>query len=349
FIVLLGSGGAPASALGAAGGSQCATSGPLAGLSDGQAQSARTIVATATPIGGQKAALIAVMVALGETRLTNIDHGDRDSLGLFQQRANWGTSAQRMDPVWATTAFLTAPNLGLLVKVPGWKNLNPWIAAQGVQGSAWDGHTAQAQGLPPARDALTGKIVPPDGYGVGANYQAQHARAQAILAVIDGDAVKLDCGGIPSTLPPGDAARHGLPAAYDIRSIGANPAETKAVTFALAQLDKPYVFGAVGSDAFDCSGLMMAAWAQAAVILSHWTITQAEAGTPVASPAQMSPGDLILVPGSDGTLSAPGHVGMYIGHGLVVDAADEQVGIIVQPYREFVRVGGGLSGIRHIG
>ena len=348
FTLLLGGRGAPASALGAAGGAQCATSGPLAGLSDSQAQSARIIVAAASPIGGQRTALLALMVALDESGLSNIDHGDRDSLGLFQQRVSWGTAAQRMDPVWATTAFLTAPGEGLLVKVPDWKNLDPWAAAQDVQASAWDGHTAQAQGLPPARYALTGMVVPPDGYGVGANYEAQYAKAKALVTAIDGDAAKLDCGGIPSALSPGGAARHGLPSAYDIATSGANPGEAKAVTFALAQLYKPYVFGAAGPDAFDCSGLMLAAWAQAGVVLPHWTLAQSQAGTAVASPSQMAPGDLILVPGSDGTLAAPGHVGMYIGHGLVVDAADEQLGIIVQTYAGFIRAGGGLSGIRHI-
>src|SRR5204862_28514 len=107
-----------------------------------------------------------------------VEHGGSGSLGLFQQRANWGSAAQRMDPVWATTAFLTAPGRGLLVKVPGWARLDPWVAAQDTQVSAWDGHTAQEQGLPPARDTVTGKIVAPDGYGIGANYRAQYPKAQ---------------------------------------------------------------------------------------------------------------------------------------------------------------------------
>ncbi len=328
-------------------GSVCATSGPLAGLTDAQAQSARTVVATATPIGGQLASVIAVMVALTESDLVNVDHGDRDSVGLFQQRRNWGSVAQRMDPVWATTAFFTAPAMGLLAKVPGWSTAVPWVAAQETQVSAWDGHTAQADGLAPARDALTGQVVPPDGYGIGANYEAQYGRAQAIVAEVDGDAAALHCGQVPHL--PGDSARHGLPPGYDLATAGANPAEATAIRFALAQLDKPYVFDAAGPDAFDCSGLTMAAWAQAGVSLPHWTVTQAQAGTPVASQAAMSPGDLILVPGSDGTLAAPGHVGLYIGHGLVVDAADEQIGIVVQTFPDFIRVGGGLSAIRHVG
>jgi cell wall-associated NlpC family hydrolase len=328
-------------------GAVCATSGPLAGLTGAQAQAARTVVATATPLGGRRTAVIAVMVALAESELNNIDHGDRDSVGLFQQRGNWGSEAQRMDPVWATTAFLSAPGKGLLVRVPGWASLLPWVAAQDTQVSAWDGQTAQADGLAPARDALTGRVVPPDGYGVGANYEAQFSKAQTIVAEVNGDAVKRDCGGIPHL--PGDAARHGLPSGFDLATAGATPAEATAIRFALAQLDKPYVFAAAGPDAFDCSGLTMAAWAQAGVGLPHWTVTQALVGAAVTSRAAMSPGDLILVPGSDGTLAVPGHVGMYIGHGLVVDAADEQLGIIVQTFDDFVRAGGGLSAIRHVG
>jgi peptidoglycan DL-endopeptidase CwlO len=328
-------------------GSVCATSGPLPGLGVAEAQFTRTVVATATPIGGDRAAVIAVMTALAESGLNNLDHGDRDSLGLFQQRASWGSAVQRMDPVWATTAFLTAPGKGLLSKMPNWANEQPWVAAQDTQVSAWDGHTAQAAGLPPARDALTGQVVPPDGFGVGANYEAQYDKARAIVAHVGDDAAKLDCGGMRRV--PGDAARHGLPQGYDLATSGANPAEAMAIRFALAQLDKPYVFGAVGPDAFDCSGLTMAAWAQSGVSLPHRTVRQEQAGAAVASPAAISPGDLILVPGSDGTLAAPGHVGMYIGHGLVVDAADEQLGIIVQTVSDFVRIGGGLSAIRHVG
>jgi cell wall-associated NlpC family hydrolase len=82
--------------------------------------------------------------------------------------------------------------------------------------------------------------------------------------------------------------------------------------------------------------------------LDHFTGSQANAGPPVTNSAAMAPGDLILVPGDDGTLAAPRHVGMYIGDGLVVNAADPTDGIRVQTFADFVRVGGGLSTIRHI-
>jgi cell wall-associated NlpC family hydrolase len=139
---------------------------------------------------------------------------------------------------------------------------------------------------------------------------------------------------------------NGLPTTY-ARPTGTTTAETVAVTYALAQLGKPYLWGGIGSAAFDCSGLTMMAWRQASVSLLHFTGDQINEGSVVVSFATISPGDLVLVPGSDGTIANPGHVGIYIGGGLVESAVDVQYGIIVQPYAQFVS--GGLSGIRHVG
>ena len=91
----------------------------------------------------------------------------------------------------------------------------------------------------------------------------------------------------------------------------------------------------------------MAAWQRGGVSLPHDAAAQAQAGTPTSA-AALAPGDLVLVPGDDGTLAAPGHVGLYIGSGLVVNAADEQIGIRVQTYANFLQVGHGLAALRHI-
>lgn len=156
-----------------------------------------------------------------------------------------------------------------------------------------------------------------------------------------------DCGAAALvTLPNSAVVNNGLPLDYVIPP-GATAGETVAVTFALAQLGKPYLWGGVGPNAFDCSGLTMMSWAQAGVTLLHYTGDQIDEGTPVASYADISPGDLVLVPGSDGTVVNPGHVGIYIGEGLVESAVDVQYGVIVQPYSYFVS--GGLSGIRYVG
>ena len=156
-----------------------------------------------------------------------------------------------------------------------------------------------------------------------------------------------NCGASSSaTLPSSPVIDSGLPSNYVIPA-NATTVETVAITYALAQLGKPYLWGGSGPDAFDCSGLTMLAWAQAGVTLLHYTGDQINEGVVVPSYAGISPGDLVLVPGSDGTISNPGHVGMYLGDGLVESAVDVQYGIIVQPYSAFV--GGGLSGIRHVG
>ena len=123
--------------------------------------------------------------------------------------------------------------------------------------------------------------------------------------------------------------------------------EAIAVNYALAQLGRRYLWGGLGPAAYDCSGLTMMAWRQAGVSLLHYTGDQMREGSPVPSYATIAPGDLVLVPGSDGTIADPGHVGLYIGQGLVESAVDLQYGIVVQPYVQFVS--GGLSAIRHVG
>ena len=156
-----------------------------------------------------------------------------------------------------------------------------------------------------------------------------------------------NCGASSSaTLPSSPVLNDGLPSNFVVPA-NATTVETVAISYALTQLGKPYLWGGSGPDAFDCSGLTMMAWAQAGVSLLHYTGDQINEGVAVSSYADISPGDLVLVPGSDGTIFNPGHVGMYIGDGLVESAVDVQYGIIVQPYSAFV--GGGLSGIRHVG
>ena len=156
-----------------------------------------------------------------------------------------------------------------------------------------------------------------------------------------------DCGAAAiATLPGSPVAENGLPANYVLPANATNT-ETVAVTYSLAQLGKPYLWGGTGPAAFDCSGLTMMAWRQAGVALLHYTGDQINEGGAVASYATIAPGDLVLVPGSDGTVANPGHVGLYIGEGLVESAVDVQYGIIVQSYAQFVS--GGLSGIRHVG
>lgn len=81
-----------------------------------------------------RAATIAMATVYQETGIRNLDYGDRDSVGLFQQRPSqgWGTAAQLMDPYYATGKFYDS-----LVKVRNWQNRDITEVAQLVQRSAY--------------------------------------------------------------------------------------------------------------------------------------------------------------------------------------------------------------------
>ena len=89
-----------------------------------------------------------------ESKLRNINRGDRDSLGLFQQRPSqgWGTPSQILDPTYATRRFYKA-----LVKVDGWETMSVTEAAQAVQRSAYpDAYAAHEPVAHALANALTG-------------------------------------------------------------------------------------------------------------------------------------------------------------------------------------------------
>ncbi|MGL5824212.1 MAG: C40 family peptidase [Nocardioides sp.] len=110
-----------------------------------------------------------------------------------------------------------------------------------------------------------------------------------------------------------------------------------AVRYAMAQVGDAYVYGAAGPAAFDCSGLTMMAWAQAGVGLPHSSSAQFGSGPRVAA-GDLQPGDLVFY------YSPISHVGMYIGNGLIVHAANPGAGVRVaalnsMPYVGAVRPG----------
>jgi len=97
----------------------------------------------------------------------------------------------------------------------------------------------------------------------------------------------------------------------------------KAVQYALAQVGDRYVAAASGPSAFDCSGLTMTAWRQAGVSLPHYSRSQYSVTRRVPL-SQAQPGDLVFYFGR-GTH----HVGMYIGNGKMVHAANPRSGVLV--------------------
>ncbi len=245
---------------------------------------AETIVSVGTGMGvPQRGLIVAVATAAQESKFVNLHGVPAGAYGLFQQTPPyWGSVAQVMDPAHAATSFYEH-----LQKVQGWEGMAVTDAAQAVQQSGYpDAYAQWEQSATVIVAALTG----------------QHA---------------IGCG--PQV------------------SVAGNPRAQIAVNAALSQLGVPYSFaggnaegptlgrcvaGTDGSNdchivGFDCSGLMLYAWAKAGVTVPHFTgaMWTDPTLTHVTDKSQLQPGDMMMFEGSP-----PGHTGMYIGNGKLVDA-----------------------------
>jgi LysM repeat protein len=116
------------------------------GLSDEMAANARLIIQTGRRLGvPDRGIVVALAAAMQESGLRNLSYGDRDSVGMFQQRPStgWGTPAQLQDPAYATRLFYggpSNPNAGHtrgLLDIRGWQSMTVAQAAQAVQISAY--------------------------------------------------------------------------------------------------------------------------------------------------------------------------------------------------------------------
>ncbi|MEV6726358.1 NlpC/P60 family protein [Streptomyces xanthochromogenes] len=277
----------------------------VSGLSDPKEQiaNAKVIVATGSQLGvSARGQVVALATALAESDLHNLDHGDRDSLGLFQQRPSqgWGSRQQILDPVYASTKFYNA-----LKSVQGWEQMPVTVAAQTVQKSAYPDAYAPFENLATAlQQAITPLLGP-----------AATTPAIGVAAASTGcdTPADTDYGTIPAgKLPPG----------YQIPP--APPAVQQAIRWALQQLGTPYQWGGSctnphGNDPqgrCDCSSLTQRSYGVAGIQLTRTTYTQINEGHPVPL-ATVQPGDLLF---SEGSATRPEHVAMAIGDGLLVQA-----------------------------
>ena len=253
----------------------------LSGLSQEQLHNSLKIIAAGMELTapGSKAPLpprawvIALATAQQESTLRNLNRGDRDSLGLFQQRPSqgWGTRAQIMNPIYAATQFYRR-----LVQVPHWQTIPLTDAAQTVQRSAFPNAYARWE---PLANALVESLV------------------QAL----------------PST---------GVITDSNIRT---------AVAFAEKQIGKPYVWGATGPDAYDCSGLMLRAWEAAGVALPRTSREQYNAGASLPVDRARA-GDLVFYAYDTGDPATIHHVAMYLGNGTIIEAQQQDVPVHIRPF-----------------
>lgn len=124
----------------------------------------------------------------------------------------------------------------------------------------------------------------------------------------------------------------------------ASPDTSHVVSLASSLEGTPYVWGGSSTSGFDCSGLVQYVYSQSGVSLPRTSQEQSNVGTPVPSLAQAQPGDLLFFAGSDGTASSPGHVGIYVGNGQMIDAP--YTGTVVQ--QQSVAGSGTVVAIRRV-
>lgn len=275
-------------------------------LPEEQIPSAQTIVATGISLRvPKKGQIIALATAMQESRLRNLNSGDSDSLGLFQQRPSqgWGTADQIRDPVYASEQFYKH-----LLGVDGWQQLTVTQAAQKVQRSAYPDAYAKWEELATALQKAIAASFP----------DADQNDTETDTASSTASCTATEDGSGYGTIPEG-----AVPKGYSIPK-DADPKAHKAIAWAMAQLGTMYQWGGTctaphGPDPMgrcDCSSLTQQAYAHAGIQLTRTTYTQVNEGKAVSLKA-LKPGDLIF---SRGSAARPEHVGMYIGSGLAIEA-----------------------------
>ncbi len=209
------------------------------------------------------------------------------------------------------------------------------IGIGGAAGNTWGGAPVH-----PASEQVAGVATDADGDGIASVYDpadaiagaAKYLLAHGVLTNVDNAifaynhlesyvqavttlASAYTSGGYTVTPVTLDAAPECLPGVAAARS----GAAATAIAYAEQQIGKPYLWGGTGPDAFDCSGLVMMAYRAAGIDIPR-TSQQQWAWGPQVPASQVQAGDLVFFAGSDGTTASPGHVGLVIGTGLMIEA-----------------------------
>ncbi|WIE81020.1 NlpC/P60 family protein [Curtobacterium sp. MCSS17_016] len=314
-------------------------------LAPGQINNSRAIMGIAKTMFGaspdedqKRAAEIGIITAIVESNIENLDFGDRDSIGAFQQRDTWGTHEQRLNIFYSSTAFLR-----VLIARPNWATNEPGSEAQGVQISAfpdryslhmklatalvdsyWEGVDPIPLPTPPAPPGRItdghGKVIggsgastgPDDstgGSGDSGGTSGSPTTSCNTPSSFTGGAIG---PGDPGPENPGPGAKGSTPQADGDKV-------AVALAFAGLEVGKPYVLGGAGPDVWDCSGLTMKAYGAAGIKIGlTGGVPQHSSGTQfrhapedqVFPWAERERGDLVFwTNGSSGTY----HVAIYLG------------------------------------
>lgn len=306
---------------------------------------------------------IALMAGWQESQLRNVHYGDRDSLGLFQQRGGWASAADRLDPVKSARMFFTGGNEPGTRGLLDFSNRNSWSlgqAAQRVQVSAfpdaydkWEdeskGMLSELSGIVPTQ--TTGTETPQPELPTGDPEQLP--TASSALGLDSPTSPGSEAAGTASPEAPGIEAADVQPAvSLDMSDFlpastgqpggSANTFEStfptsgptggvrqRAIDIAKSAIGVMYQWG--GNDlksGVDCSGLVQQVYKQLGVNLPRLSSQQARAGQHVSLSA-LQPGDLVAWDNSSRNDGAD-HIAIYIGNGQIIEAPKPGYGVRIR-------------------
>lgn len=299
---------------------------------------------------------IALMAALVESGLRNLSYGDRDSIGMFQQRDAWGSHADRLDPHKSARMFFLGGAQGQrgLLDFDNRNSMGMGEAAQAVQVSAFPDRYAQqeqaASGIlrsigenpvtvpgtlgasttgtdvlaaPTLGDLVADETTEVNGVGEVTADESGIGELSFDDAMGEGslDALTFD-GAIsapPEQNPMADLMAPSLEEfGVEAAKIPGGGGDSKITDFAQRFLGTPYVWGGTSPSGFDCSGFVQYVFKHFGIDLPRISADQARAGQRIGFDG-LRPGDLVALDNSSRNNGAD-HIGIYLGNGQVIHA-----------------------------
>lgn len=338
----------------------------MANWSPEQLSNVRAIATVGRQVGAsQRDILIAIMTAMQESGLRNLNYGDRDSVGLFQQRTPWGSLSQRMDPVESARMFFLGGHgagQGGLLSIGNRDSLSLSQAAQRVQRSAFPDaygkHENEAKQILGSLGELNSSdlagfenvgqpnVTGPDqvvqqngdlnlfAQGIAtpqsAGASAAGTETPSAPGIEAGDmAPNMSAtalfDGMDATTPDGGSTFEEL---FPKQGVVGGSRE-RVGQLARQLLGTPYVFGGSDPDnGLDCSGFVQYVLRQVGVNVPRISAQQAQAGKRMDI-GSLQAGDLVAWDNSSRNNGAD-HIAIYLGNGQIIEAPRPGLGVRIR-------------------
>lgn len=302
---------------------------------------------------------IALITAMTESNLVNVNYGDRDSLGLFQQRPSqgWGTPEQVTDPKYAATQFFQH------LKGLGDRRyqMSMGEAAQSVQRSAYPDrygeHIAAMRTLWPSIQQRGGgnpQSVNGGAYPTDQTSMYSPLAQDVVTGLPPSAAEMLGAWGMPTATDPNSGIGTFIGVHTNQSTIqplmeqsgaytkGTDGWRKAAVEYARSAVGTPYVWGGTNlQSGVDCSGFIQAVFAKAGIELPRISYQQANLGKRVGYKG-LRPGDLVGWDNSSRNNGAD-HVAIYLGNGMIIEAPRPGLSVRIRQIGKDLEGGWGVS------